>query len=123
MARLFAGTSIRFKVMVASAAMLCCIAGLSSIAVQDLVSVGTAAADIEDNHLPSVQLLGDMAYQTTHLRIVEGDFALTTDPTARAREGAAMAEARDQAGRSFKTYAALARTGAERRMANDTRHR
>jgi diguanylate cyclase len=120
MARLFAGISIRLKVIATFALMLCCMVGLGLNATQRLASVNAAAADIQDNQLPSVQLLGDMAYQTTNLRMLEANFALTMDPTAKAHDEAAMAAARDQAGRTFRAYAPLAGPGAERRMADDT---
>jgi diguanylate cyclase (GGDEF)-like protein/PAS domain S-box-containing protein len=120
MVRPFAGTSIRHKVMAGFLVMLCCMVVLGLISTRYLDSVTTAAADIQDNQLPSVQLLGDMAFQTTNLRMLEASFALTADPTAKAQDEAAMAAARDQANRSFRTYAPLAGAGAERQMADDT---
>jgi diguanylate cyclase len=120
MTRVSVGISIRHKVLAGFAVMLCCILALGLIATRHLASVSAAAADIQDNQLPSVQLLGDMAYQTTHFRMLEADFALTTDQAAKDRDEAALAATRNQIGQSFRAYTPLAGPAQEREMAEDT---
>jgi methyl-accepting chemotaxis protein len=61
MSNMFARISIRWKIVAAFAAVLCCTAGLGLFAVERLAAVNAAAADVRDNWLESMRTLDVVA--------------------------------------------------------------
>jgi diguanylate cyclase len=111
--------SIRSKVIAVFTVLLCCVGGLDLIALQHLVAVKAAIADVRDNQVPSVLLLNEMAAETAQFRLLEAKIALTADAGA-TRDIAAMTAAQEQAIQSFRAYYPLAGPGVEQQMADAT---
>ncbi len=80
----FARITIRNKVIVAFAAVLCCAAGLGLFSVQRLDAVNSAAAVVGGTHLARTRLLGQLSYQTMRFRQLAATAALGSPASRRA---------------------------------------
>jgi methyl-accepting chemotaxis protein len=119
MSSLFGRMTIRNKVILAFAAVLCCAAGLGLFAAQRLDAVNRAAAVVGNTHLARTRLLGQLAYHTMRFRQLEATAALAPDAAARAQETATMAKVRTQAEQVRRDYEALTGDGEEKRQADE----
>ena len=64
--------SIRLKVILAFAVVLCCTIGVGAFTLQRLYGVNRAAAGIRDTELPATRILGEPAYHTMRFRQLDG---------------------------------------------------
>jgi methyl-accepting chemotaxis protein len=110
--------SIRLKVILAFALVLCCATGLGVFALQRLDGVNRAAADIRDNALPATRVLGELAYHTMRFRQLEATYALAPDAEAKAKEAASMQTVGEQAAKALQTFEPLVSPGEGRRLAD-----
>jgi methyl-accepting chemotaxis protein len=117
MSSLLARITIRGKVIVAFAAVLCCAAGLGLFSVQRLDAVNSAAAVVGNTHLVRTRLLGQLSYHTMRFRQLEATAALAPDAAARAQETATMEKVGAQAVQVRRNYESLAGAGEERQKA------
>jgi methyl-accepting chemotaxis protein len=110
--------SIRLKVILAFAIVLCCTTGLGVFALQRLDGVNQAAARIRDNALPATKILGELAYHTMRFRQLEATYALSPDAQAKAKEAASMYKVGDQAARALQAFGPFIAPGEGRRLAD-----
>ncbi len=119
MSTLYARVTIRGKVILAFAAVLCCAAGLGLFAVQRLDAVNAASAIVSSTHLVRTRLLGQLSYHTMRFRQLEATAALAPDASARAQEAATMEKVRARAEQVRRDYEVLAGDGGERQKADE----
>jgi methyl-accepting chemotaxis protein len=110
----FASISIRLKVILAFAFVLCCTTGLGGFAIQRLDAVNDAAAVIRDASLPSTRSLGELAYHTMRFRQLESTRALAPDAAAKEQESASMRRVAAQGSQALQGLEPLVGTGSER---------
>ena len=113
--------SVGAKVIAAAAMMMVMTIALSLFAVERLSSVNGAAADLRDNWLPAMRILGDMRYHATRYRSIEGSYLL---PTSEADHQHALADLDKYEGliaSDLQKFEALARTDQEREMATNVK--
>jgi methyl-accepting chemotaxis protein len=112
----FASISIRLKVILAFAFVLCCTIGLGVFAIQRLDGVNGAAAEIRDGSLPSTRTLGELAYHTMRFRQLEATRTLAPDAAAKEQESASMRRVAEQGGKVLQELDRLVGTSSERPM-------
>lgn len=78
MAAMFKDTPVRTKVIITSVLVLLTTVALGLFAVQRLSVVNGAAAELRDNWLPTMRVLGDLRYHATRYRSIEGSYLLPT---------------------------------------------
>jgi methyl-accepting chemotaxis protein len=110
--------SIRLKVILAFAVMLCCTIGLGVFVLQRLDGVNRAAAEIRDNALPATRILGELAYHSMRFRQLEATYALAPDAEAKAKEAASMHTVGEQAAKALQAFQPLVTSGEGRRLAD-----
>ena len=118
MSHIATSISIRLKVILAFAVVLCCTIGIGAFALQRLDGVNRAAAGIRDSALPTTRILGEIAYHTIRFRQLEATRALASDATAKAQEAAGMLQVGEQAAKAIQTFDSLVAAGEERRLAD-----
>ncbi len=119
MSSLSARITIRSKVILAFAAVLCCAAGLGFFSAQRLDAVNGAAAVVGGTHLARTRLMGQLSYHTMRFRQLEATAALAPDAAARDQEAATMTKVRAQAEDVRQAYEQITSGGEERRKSGE----
>ncbi|HUN39444.1 MAG TPA: MCP four helix bundle domain-containing protein [Acetobacteraceae bacterium] len=101
--------TIRTNIIAAFAIVFLCTIGLGLFAVQRLDAVNASGADVRDNWLPSVRLLGRMGQDAERVRAAEGTLLLAQTDAERQQATATLAQATAPFDASAKRYAPLAR--------------
>ena len=117
MKNLAARISIRWKVVAAFAAVLCCTVGLGLFAVQRLAAVNAAAADIRDNWLESVRTLGIIASAAERARSQDALAHIATAEADKAEFARRAADARAELARGWTAYEPTITPGEEQGLA------
>jgi methyl-accepting chemotaxis protein len=118
MSGIFSRFSIRNKLIIAFAVVLCCTTGLGVFALQRLDGVNSAAAAIRDKALPATRILGELAYHTMRFRQIEATYALAPDAEAKAKEAATMHTIGELAAKALQAFEPLVAPGDGRRLAD-----
>ncbi|TAL00928.1 MAG: HAMP domain-containing protein, partial [Rhodospirillaceae bacterium] len=111
--------SIRTKVFSAFACTLIVTIALGVFSILQLSDVNDAAADVRDNWLPTVQLLGRLVQQVEMMRNHEGLHILTTDDAGIAAMDAKIVKDRETIADMRKEYEPMVTPGTERKMVDD----
>ena len=112
--------TIRTKVILGFALVVCCTTALGGFAIDRLAAVNAAAADIREDWMPSIRNLGDVKQSMEYFRQTEAAYALITDPTDRQAQLRLRDAADAQVANALTSYVTLAKPGAERQMADET---
>jgi len=110
--------TIRTNIIAAFAIVFLCTIGLGLFAVQRLDAVNASGADVRDNWLPSVRLLGRMGQDAERVRAAEGTLLLAQTDAERQQATATLAQATAPFDASAKRYAPLITPGEEQRLAD-----
>ncbi len=116
MSNVLTSISIRLKVILAFAVVLCCTIGLGVFSLVRLEGVNAAAAEISANALPTTRVLGELSYHTMRFRQLEATYALTVDPAAKAQEAASMQRVAGDAEKALRDFEPSATTSEERSL-------
>ena len=100
-------TSIRGKLLFTFIAIICFALAVGAFAVQRLGAVVAEAVVMRDTGLPSVRVLGMLAYDTERFRQLEAAYALAEGSDDRAKVAAKLATVMTQVKADFSGYAAL----------------
>jgi methyl-accepting chemotaxis protein len=109
--------SIRGKVVLAFAAALICMLGLGLFAIARLSAVNANAADIRDNWMPSLGILGQMAQATERLRANQAALLLATADAERNRFASITKDQLALYSSARQSYQHLITHGEEQRLA------
>ena len=101
---IFSRFSIRAKLIVAFALVLCATIGLGLFAVQKLDAVSATAVDLRDNWLPSMRTLGDVSRFTERMRVNQALLADASDAEDRTRTIATIKTTADLADKVYQEY-------------------
>ncbi len=112
--------TIRTKVILGFALVVCCTTALGGFAIDRLAAVNAAAADIREDWMPSIRNLGDVKQGMEYFRQTEAAYALMPDPTDRQAQLRLRDAADAQVAKALTSYVTLAKPGAERQMADET---
>jgi methyl-accepting chemotaxis protein len=82
---------IRTKVALSFAVLLLCTLGLGAVALVKMETMDVEAADVRDNWLPSIALIGEMSTLFTNYRVLEGAHITSTSEEDMAVEEQSMA--------------------------------
>jgi len=107
MSSLTSRLSIRIKIVLAFAVVLCSTIGLGTFAIYRLDAVTATAADLRDNWLPTSQKLGEMALFAERVRLDEIRLALAVTPEERAKVDTRITESLGLFEARHKDYIAL----------------
>ena len=88
MAELLRNFSVSRKVIATSILVLVTTIALGLFAVQRLAVVNGSAAELRDNWLPAMRILGDLRYHATRFRSIEGSYLLPTSEADHAHAAA-----------------------------------
>ncbi|MGI4744608.1 MAG: methyl-accepting chemotaxis protein [Janthinobacterium lividum] len=110
--------SIKAKIIIGFAVVLSCTTGLGLFANQRLDTLNASSALVRDDYLPSMLVLGDIAYRTMQFRQVEAAASQAPDPASVAAEEATLKIVRDRADAAFRTYDPLVDNDGERQLAD-----
>jgi methyl-accepting chemotaxis protein len=114
-----ASWSIKAKVTTAFAVVLVTTAALGLFAIQRLSAVNDAAADIRDNWLPSVQVLGEVSQTTERIRGIEGSYFLSTSDETRNGIMRNLDNVVEAQNATLRRYQSMVTAGEERRLADE----
>ena len=108
--------SIRTKIYAAFAIVLCATTMLGLFAVQRLTAVNESAAELRDNWMPSVQVLGTLSFSTTRYRQLEASYAIVPGSKEKAAERDKLNEEAANTARLFAEYARLVSSPEEAKL-------
>ena len=111
--------SIRTKVIAGFALVVCCMAALGGFAIERLAAVNAAAADIRENWMPSVRVLGDLEQRMEYFRQTEAAYALIADPAGRQAQLRLRDDADARVTKALTAYAMLVKPGVKRQLADE----
>jgi methyl-accepting chemotaxis protein len=111
--------TIRTKVILGFALVVCCTAALGGFAIERLAAVNAAAANIREHWMPSVRVLGDLKQGMEFFRQTEAAYSLLTDPADRKAQMRLYENADAQVAKALTAYAPLVTPGAERQLADE----
>jgi methyl-accepting chemotaxis protein len=117
--KLWRDLSIRTKVLIAFLAVFLTTGALGIFALDQLSQVNAAAADVRDNWLPSVNVLGRLAQRVEEFRNHEGLHVLSTDDKSIAEMSAKLDEDRQLLRELRKEYEPLVTPGYERGLVDE----
>ncbi len=115
---IFSSISIRLKLLLAFAAILCCTVALGLFSAQRLEAVNANAQDIKENWLPSTRVLGRLAQVSERLRSNRGSLLLAVTDAQCTQYAASIKEQSQIYARERQAYQPLISPGEERRLAD-----
>lgn len=119
MRNLLSHLTIRTKIIIAFAFVFSCTVGVGLISIQKLGGVTANAADVRDNWLPSVRVLGQLSERVQQLRALEAAHIFADSDAERATVDADMKATLDALGGFWKTYEPMISPGEEKRLADE----
>ena len=111
--------TIRVKVIVVRGLMLCSTIGLGLFSLQRLGTVNEAGADVRDNWLPSVEVLGRISAVSERYRALQASFILAGSDQRKAGVEAELNAALAEKAAAQTEYEPMVTPGAERGLADD----
>ena len=106
--------SVKTSLMAVIAVMIAFLLGQGWMAVGKLQAMRTASADVSDNWLPSVRVLGDVKYLITRLRVQDSRHIVNTDDAVMRDIEARMEKTRASIEKAFTTYEPMISSDEER---------
>ncbi len=111
--------TIRTKVIVGFALVVCCTTALGGFAIQRLAAVNAAAADIRGNWMPAIRYLGDIGQGMERFRQTEATFSMIANASEQDKQHRLRDEADAVVTRALKAYAPLVTPGVVRMLADE----
>lgn len=112
-------TSIRSKIILSFAGVLCCTIGLGLFAIDRLQAVDDASAVVRSTVLPGARALAAITYTTMRTRTLEVTLIMANGPEAKAKEAATFQSNRGAADAAFAAYEPLVGPDGEDRRLYD----
>ena len=119
MSYIYGSLSIRLKIVLAFAFMLCCTIGLGLFSIQRLEAVNANAQEIKDTWLPSTRILGHLSQISERLRQSRASLLLVVNDEQRTQVAAIMQEQLRTYAREREDYQRLVSPGEEQRRVDE----